>query len=98
MDHNAGLMSTISPHRKIPYHHHHIMRHKPQSMPTPEPALLKQDVVDDLLLRSITAICDEVALKQGIEGPHVEKFVMEAMLAAVDECKIDWHKYRDTSD
>ncbi|KAJ9603854.1 hypothetical protein H2200_011375 [Cladophialophora chaetospira] len=78
-------MSPISPLRKIPYHHHHVMRHKPQSIPTPEPALLEQEAVDKLLIHCVKAICEEVAFKQGIAEPVIESVVLESMVAAVNE-------------
>ncbi|ETI24853.1 hypothetical protein G647_04223 [Cladophialophora carrionii CBS 160.54] len=78
-------MSTISPKRKIPYHHHHVMRHKPQAVPTREPALIEQEVVDKLLVDCIRTICEEVALKQDITDPVVESVVLESMVAMVDE-------------
>jgi hypothetical protein len=81
-------MSTISPKRKIPYHHHHVMRHKPQTIPTPEPALVDQEVVDKLLVDCIRTICEEVALKEDITDPVIESVVLESMVAAVDECRL----------
>ncbi|KIW76428.1 hypothetical protein Z517_11174 [Fonsecaea pedrosoi CBS 271.37] len=78
-------MSTTSPKKKIPYHHHHVLRHKLQSMPTPEPALLAQEVVDDLLVLCIKTICEEEAQKQGISYPMIESVALESLAAAMDE-------------
>lgn len=73
------------------------MRHKPQSIPTPEPALREQGVVDKLLVGCVQAICEEVAVKQGITEPVIESVALEAMVAAVDEC-MDNCSFRAYSD
>ncbi|EXJ60317.1 hypothetical protein A1O7_04469 [Cladophialophora yegresii CBS 114405] len=78
-------MSTISPKKKIPYHHHHVMRHKPQTIPTREPALIEQEVVDKLLANCIRTICQEEALKQDIRNPGIQTAVLESLVAMVDE-------------
>ncbi|EXJ73800.1 uncharacterized protein A1O5_03562 [Cladophialophora psammophila CBS 110553] len=78
-------MFTTSPKKKIPYHHHHGMRHKHQTVPTSEPALLAQEVVDDLLVLSIKAICEEEAQRQGIKNPVIESVALESLAAAMDE-------------
>jgi hypothetical protein len=79
-------MTSISASQKIPYHHHHVMRHKPQSIPTPEPTLLDQGIVDDLLLRAIHSICEEAAVKEGLDDAGVEAPASEALLEAANEC------------
>jgi hypothetical protein len=81
-----ATMTTMSAPKKIPYHHHHVMRHKPQSIPTPEPSLLDQDIVDDLLLRAIHSICEEAAVKEGLDDAGVEAPAAEALLEAANEC------------
>lgn len=79
-------MSTTSPARKIPYHHHHVLRHKPPTVPTREPALLDSELVDKLMVGSIKTICEEVAAKENIECPVIESVALESLSAAVDEC------------
>lgn len=81
-------MSTASPKRKLPYHHHHVLRHKPQSIPTSEPAIVEQEAIDKLLVGCIKSICEEVALEQGITTPVIESVALESLAAAVDECMI----------
>ncbi|KAK5061097.1 hypothetical protein LTR84_007639 [Exophiala bonariae] len=78
-------MSATSPARKIPYHHHHVLRHKPPTVPTREPALLDRELVDKLLIGSIKTICEEVAVKEKIECPVIESVALESLSAAVDE-------------
>ncbi|KIX00694.1 uncharacterized protein Z518_09759 [Rhinocladiella mackenziei CBS 650.93] len=78
-------MSTTSPKRKVPYHHHHVMRHKLQALPTREPTLLEQETVDKLLIDCIKAICEEEALKQDISSPVIESVALEALVGAVEE-------------
>lgn len=80
-------MSALSPTRKIPYHHHHVLRHKPPPVPTREPALLDHELVDKLLIDSVKAICEEVAVREQIECPVIESVALESLSAAVDECK-----------
>jgi hypothetical protein len=43
-------------------------------------------MVDQLLSNCVEAICEEVALKQGITEPDVHPLAVESMVAAVDEC------------
>ena len=62
------------------------MRHKPQVVPTREPALLDQEVVDKLLIQCVKTICEEVAVKDGTTSPVIESVALESMAAAVDEC------------
>jgi hypothetical protein len=88
-------MSTTSPKRKIPYHHHHVIRHKPPPLPTREPALLDHEIVDKLLVDSIKAICEEVAVKENIEHPVIESVALESLAAAVDECKDTTYLFLD---
>ena len=64
------------------------MRHKPQSIPTPDDTLLEQEAVNRLVLQAISAVCKEVAVKEGITLPEVEPLVLESMAAAVDECML----------
>lgn len=79
-------MSTTSPKRKIPYHHHHVLRHKAQSVDTREPALVEQEVVDRLLVECVKTICEEVALKQKILDPVIESVALESLAAVLEEC------------
>ncbi|KIW10992.1 hypothetical protein PV08_10291 [Exophiala spinifera] len=78
-------MSTISPRRKQPYHHHHVMRHKAQSIPTREPALVEQHLVDKLLVDCVKTICEAEALKQNIPDPYIESVALESFTAATEE-------------
>lgn len=80
------MSATTPPKRKIPYHHHHVLRHKPQSVPTKEPAILEQEIVGKFLLDFIKTICEEEAVKQGITSPFIESVALEELLAVVEEC------------
>ncbi len=86
-------MAPASPKRKTPYHHHHVMRHKPQALPPREPALLKQEVVDKLLVECVKTICEEEGLKRNIVDPLIESVALETLAGAVDECNVSFAGY-----
>lgn len=97
--HFSGQMSTTSPRRKLPYHHHHVLRHKAQSLPSGEPALMDQEVVDTLLMGCISTICDAEAVKQTTKSASIESVALESLTAAVEECMVSFHVfYRLSSD
>jgi hypothetical protein len=64
------------------------MRHKQEALPTAEPALLKQEIVDKLLIDTVKTICEEQAAKQDIVEPFIGSVALESFAAAVDECNI----------
>lgn len=84
------MSTTTSPTRKQPYHHHHVMRHKAQSLPTREPALIEQEVVDKLLVDCVKTICEGEALKQNITDPFIQSVALESLTAATEECMLSF--------
>ncbi|KAG9768183.1 hypothetical protein KCU88_g7259, partial [Aureobasidium melanogenum] len=71
--------------RKVPYHHHHVLRHKPQSLPSAEPALMEQDAVDKFLTDFVKSTCEEEAIKLGITDPVIESVALEELVGVTDE-------------
>ncbi|KAL2404891.1 hypothetical protein ABEF93_008121 [Exophiala dermatitidis] len=82
---NTSPKHNMKPKRKVPYHHHHVLRHKPQSLPSAEPALMEQDAVDKLLTDFVKSICEEEAIKQGITDPVIESVALEELVSVADE-------------
>ncbi|KAK4946320.1 hypothetical protein LTR10_014518 [Elasticomyces elasticus] len=78
-------MSSESPTRKQPYHHHHVMRHKAQSVPAQEPALVEQEIVDELVSDCVKTICVGEAYKQAITSPLIEPAALESLMALMEE-------------
>lgn len=66
------------------------MRHKAQSIPTREPALVEQQVVDKLLVDCVKTICEAEALKQNITDPYIESVALESFTAATEECTLSF--------
>lgn len=64
-----------------------MLTHRPPPVPTREPALINHELVEKLLVDSIKAICEEVAMKEKLEYPVIESVALESLVAAVDECK-----------
>lgn len=55
-------------------------------MPTKEPALVEQELVDQLLTDCVKTICVGEALKQSITSPLIEPVALESLRALMEEC------------
>ena len=72
--------------QKRSYQHHHVLKHKAQSVPSTEPALLDAEAVDKLLIEGIKDVLEEEGLKQNVHDPQIESLALEAFRNAVEEC------------
>jgi Transcription factor TFIID complex subunit 8 C-term len=82
----SHIEETSAPKRqRRSYHQHHALKHKPQSNPSNEPALLEPEAVDKLLIEAIKDVLEEAGLKQDIYDPQIESLALEALRNEVDE-------------
>lgn len=81
------LDEVSSPKRpKRSYQRHHVLKHKAQSVPSKEPALLEAETLDKLLVEAIKDVLEEQGLKENIYDPQIESLALEAFRNAVEEC------------
>ena len=74
------------PAKRQRYQRHHVIRHKPQQVPTSEPAITDQKTLDILLLKSITAICVERATSNNVPEPVVDDYALNALRDITEKC------------